>query len=303
MLVDDREFTQSVGRIEALLDEIESFPDPDLRARTAEIVQSLLMLYGEGLARTLSLMEEKVGPETGADILEALAADEVVSHLLLLHDLHPVDVQTRVTRALDEVRPYLKSHGGNVELLGVEDGIARLRLQGSCSGCPSSTMTLKLAIEEALLRSAPDLEGIEAEGVAEPPSRPVSFLPASDILSLKERQKPAPAPGWVTAQGLGADALAAGDVRALDVSGVSLLFLDSGGDLYAYRNGCPECGNALTDGVLDGSELACPACGRRYDVRQAGRGVEPSGQSLEPVPLLVRNGEVKVALSGAQDSG
>jgi len=99
-----------------------------------------------------------------------------------------VDVETRVARALEEVRPYLQSHGGNVELLGIDGGVARLRLQGSCQGCPSSIMTLKLAIEEAIRKAAPDLEGIEAEGLAEPPPRPPAFVPAATIARKEKRQ-------------------------------------------------------------------------------------------------------------------
>jgi Fe-S cluster biogenesis protein NfuA/nitrite reductase/ring-hydroxylating ferredoxin subunit len=291
MLVDERELTQDVGRIEALLEEIESFPDPDLRAKVTEIVQGLLNLYGEGLTRILALVEQNGGP-AGENILDALVEDELVAHLLLLHDLHPIDIETRVARALEEVRPYLKSHGGNVELLGIEDGIARLRLQGSCSGCPSSTMTLKLAIEEALLRAAPDLEGIEAEGVAEPPPRPINFLPASDILSLKERRAATQGPAWVVVDGPAS--LASGALQVWDVSGASLLFLKVDGALYAYRNACPGCGDPIERGVFRGTELACPACGKRYDVHQAGRCLDDATLHMEPVPLLVRNGTVKV---------
>ena len=90
--------------------------------------------------------------------------DELVAHLLLLHGLHPVPVRERVRGALDEVRPYLVAHGGGVELLGVDDGVVRLRLEGACNGCPSSALTLKLAVEEAIARAAPDVERIEAEG-------------------------------------------------------------------------------------------------------------------------------------------
>jgi Fe-S cluster biogenesis protein NfuA len=79
-----------------------------------------------------------------------------------------VDTETRVRRALDDVRPSLGSHGGDVELLGVEDGVAHLRLGGTCNGCPSSTLTLRNAIEEAVMKAAPEIARIEAEGVAEP---------------------------------------------------------------------------------------------------------------------------------------
>jgi Fe-S cluster biogenesis protein NfuA len=103
-----------------------------------------------------------------------------VAHLLLLHDLHPISLETRVAGALDGVRPYLRSHGGNVQLLGVDAGVVRLRLEGSCNGCPSSAVTLKLAIEEALQKAAPDLLGIEAEGAVEP-RRPAGFVPIATL--------------------------------------------------------------------------------------------------------------------------
>ena len=132
-------------------------------------------------------------------IFEALAADELVSHLLLLHGLHPLDVETRVVRALEEVRPYLQSHGGNVELLGIEGGVARVRMQGSCDGCPSSAVTLKLAIEEAVQKAAPDLEGIEAEGVTEP--QPAPTLVADPRCAGKKRQEENGA-SWTVVGGL-----------------------------------------------------------------------------------------------------
>jgi len=88
-----------------------------------------------------------------------------VGSLLLLYGLHPVDLETRVRGALEKTRPYLRSHGGNVELVDVdESGAVRLRLQGSCHGCPSSAMTLKLAIEQAIHDAAPDVTSISVEG-------------------------------------------------------------------------------------------------------------------------------------------
>src|SRR5947209_839352 len=161
MLLEDRDLTQRASDIEALLGDIEAFPDHAMRDRALEVVQNLLVLYGEGLARMLAIVQTEGAPSARESLLDAFAEDDLIAHLLMLHDLHPVDVETRVLRALEEVRPYLQSHGGNVELLGIEEGVAKLRLQGSCSGCPSSTMTLKLAIEEAIQRAAPDLDVIE----------------------------------------------------------------------------------------------------------------------------------------------
>jgi Fe-S cluster biogenesis protein NfuA len=153
---------QEVQRIEALLDDLERLGDPAARATATELVQALLDMYGEGLRR----IAERVD-------MRELAGDELVGHLLFLHGLHPVPVQERVAGALDEMRPYLDAHGGDVRLLGIEDGVVRLQLQGSCSGCPSSAVTLRHGIEEAIHRAAPDVERIEAEDApaeASPPA-------------------------------------------------------------------------------------------------------------------------------------
>ena len=142
-----------VARVEALLDEVEAFPPPQ-REVVEELVSSLLDMYGDGLARIVAACDVPV-------------EDELVAHLLFLHGLHPVPVSERVSKALDEVRPYLLAHGGGVELLGVADGVVSLRLDGACHGCPSSAVTLRSAVEDAILRAAPDVERIDAEGVVE----------------------------------------------------------------------------------------------------------------------------------------
>ena len=99
-------------------------------------------------------------------MLEAALEDDLVSGVFLLHSLHPEDLETRVSRGLESVRPYLRSHGGDCELLGVQNGVVRLRLHGSCGSCPSSSATLKTKVEEALYQMAPDLREIVVEQAA-----------------------------------------------------------------------------------------------------------------------------------------
>jgi Fe-S cluster biogenesis protein NfuA/nitrite reductase/ring-hydroxylating ferredoxin subunit len=304
VLLDDKGLQERVTRMEALLGEIETLSDPNARSKAAEVVGVLLELYGEGLARMMEVVAEGEERERTFD---AFAEDELVSHLLLLHGLHPLDLETRVVRALEEVRPYLLSHGGNVELLGVEEGVARLRMQGSCSGCPSSTVTLKLAIEEAIQKTAPDLERIQAEGVAEEP-RPTII--AGPTLRKKEKKRPQEdGASWTVVGGL--PQLSSGGVLVKDVSGEPVLFLKLGDDFYAYRHLCPGCGESLERGRLDGAELACSGCSRRYDVRRAGRCLNDPQLHMEPIPLLVdevaveerqglgRRNIVKIALPSA----
>lgn len=156
----DPEVRERVERLETLLERIEG------QHEALEAVQALVQLYGEALDRLVN----------GADP----AADELVSHLLLVHGIHPRSVEERVQTALDGVRPYLDSHGGDVELVGVESGVAHLKLVGTCDGCPSSAATLKLAVEEAVLGAAPELERVEAEGVVEQAPQP-AFVPIDGL--------------------------------------------------------------------------------------------------------------------------
>ena len=159
---------QSMEQVEGLIRRIENLPDPTARAAALALVQALMEFHGAGLERLMEIVAE--AGDSGYAVFDNFAADDLVGSLLLLYGLHPLPIETRVTKALEKVRPYLDSHGGNVELLAITDGVVRLRMQGSCKSCPSSAMTLKLAIEEAIYAAAPDVVAIEAEGVAEQPS-------------------------------------------------------------------------------------------------------------------------------------
>lgn len=261
--MDEGQVRDRVSRVEGLLDEIESLPDSGAREKATEVVAALLDLYGEGLARIV----ERLG---GDDLVPALCEEELVSQLLILHGLHPVPLETRVRSALDDVRPYLESHGGDVELLGVEDGVARLRLRGSCNGCPSSAVTLKLAIEDAISRRAPDVEGIDAQGAERPPQ----------LLQIEVAE-----PTWQRV-----DAIREGTPLLRSVAGELLLLVNVGGTHYAYRPTCPACAGSLGNAVVSGTQLECSGCGHRYDVVGAGRCLDTPDMHLDPVPLLGDNG-------------
>jgi Fe-S cluster biogenesis protein NfuA len=163
--IDAKAFQARLERLELLLGEVERLASPVALAHTREIVQTLLDIHGVGLERLLE--HATAAGEAGRQVLDACSRDDVVGGLLLLHGLHPLDVEARVRQALDGVRPYLRSHGGNVELLGLSDGVVRLRLVGSCHSCPSSAVTMKLTIEEAILGKAPEVVAVEVEGLTD----------------------------------------------------------------------------------------------------------------------------------------
>jgi len=151
-----------VERVQDLLGSLDDIADPFAQQRVSELIGAVLELYGAGLDRILGVVAD--AGEAGLPIRDALLDDGIVASLLLIHGLFPVPLEERVIEALDSVRPFLASHGGNVELISVEEGVARLQLQGSCKGCPSSAATLEHALREAIDAAAPDLLGLEVEG-------------------------------------------------------------------------------------------------------------------------------------------
>jgi Fe-S cluster biogenesis protein NfuA/nitrite reductase/ring-hydroxylating ferredoxin subunit len=290
-------------RIESLL-EAASAGGRVARERAEELVRLVVDLYGAGLERLLEILHES--GRLDDELLDRLAADDLVASLLAVHGLHPDDVETRVARALDSVRPYLGSHGGDVQFLGLTDeGAVRLRMLGSCDGCPSSSVTLTLAVETAIRDAAPEVSGVEVE---EPPatgSGAASVIPVTALRSrLDAGAGPDPAGGvdWTTVEGL-VD-LAPGQLDVFDVAGTPVVGTRIGSDLYAYRDRCPSCGGSLADGAVarrlggDAGDavLRCPTCHGHFDVRHAGRGLDGTDVHLEPVPLLVRDGVVALAV-------
>ena len=160
-----------------------------------------------------------------------------------------------MVEALDSVRPYMESHGGNVELLGIEDGVARIRLEGSCEGCPASASTLELAIKQALDEAAPDLEGLVVEG-----RRGVR------LAGRRRRDRAAGRPGGAR-PGRGRAGvvrprrprrLGEGELTAIEVAGIGLIVARVEGSLLAYRDACAGCGGALADGELERGRARLP---------------------------------------------
>ncbi len=159
---DQQDSQQRAAQIEKLIQELSSFSDPHARAVSEELLQTVLAMYGDGLARMLDIITTHT--EIGPSLLDAFAEDEMVGPLLLLHGLHPIAVELRIQRALDKIRPALTRHGSTVEFLGVLDEVAYIRLRGNCHGCPSSGATMQQTIEEAIYEAAPEVIRIEAAG-------------------------------------------------------------------------------------------------------------------------------------------
>jgi Fe-S cluster biogenesis protein NfuA len=178
-------------RIERLLDQLHAGADPQSYACAEELLRLVTELYGAGLARIVALVEEE-----DPLLLGRLADDGLVASLLMVHELHPDSIEARVQKALETVRPFLAGHGGDVELLGLDAarGAVHLRLLGSCDGCPSSSVTLQLAVERAIVEAAPEIVTIDVEQ----PTKTGASVP------IGLTRKPEPAVAYDPATGCGA---------------------------------------------------------------------------------------------------
>jgi Fe-S cluster biogenesis protein NfuA len=165
-----REFTRRSDRIEELVSRIEKSGDPAMRAVASELLQAVIELHGVALDRILDAVAAL--PE-GIAAIERMASDDLVSNVLSLHGIHPVPLDTRVMAALEKARPYLKSHGGDVELASIENGTVHVQLHGTCGSCSSSSETLKSTVEKAIYDVAPEVVTVVSETV---PAAPHSDL-------------------------------------------------------------------------------------------------------------------------------
>jgi Fe-S cluster biogenesis protein NfuA len=170
------------SRIERLLAELGADADPAVQRKAEELVRLLVDFYGAALGRVVDLADQA--------LLERLVDDELVASLLIVHDLHPLDTRARVQAALERVRPYLGSHAGGVELRGIDDdGVVHLELEGTCNGCQSSTLTVKLSIERAIEEAAPEVTGIDVQGIVNEPR-----AASSGLLQIQPFRHQAPGP-------------------------------------------------------------------------------------------------------------
>lgn len=151
-----------------MISQIESWPDDSARNKCREIIAKLLELHQAGLAQIFSILRN--ANASYQQVLDECLRDDAVRSLMLLHNLHPESIEHRVRQALDQVRPYLNSHGGDVELLEISPTAVHLRMNGNCHGCPSSAATLHDMIERAICELAPDAGSIEVDGLQSTPA-------------------------------------------------------------------------------------------------------------------------------------
>jgi Fe-S cluster biogenesis protein NfuA/nitrite reductase/ring-hydroxylating ferredoxin subunit len=303
-LHDDTQWRTAGDRIQTLLD-ASTASGTLVRERTEQLAAELTELYGAALERIVAITAE-VAP----DLVGRFVADDLVASLMLVHGLHPHRVERRIEDALDSVRPYLGSHGGDVTLLEVVDDsegmTVRLQFAGSCKSCPSSAVTLEFAVEDAVRAAAPEITTIEVVAAeVDSSTASSSGLISVDSLMSRIHTKDTAGAAWYPVPDVGD--LGPGEVGGFLVAGVPILACRVGDELFAYHDRCGSCAESLAGAALHRpmgapigeAVLRCPRCHAHFDAVHAGVGLGGNADTayhLDPIPLLLRDGVLSVAV-------
>jgi Fe-S cluster biogenesis protein NfuA/nitrite reductase/ring-hydroxylating ferredoxin subunit len=299
-LEDETRWRTAGDRIQILLD-ASAGSGTVVRERTEQLAGELTELYGAALERMVA-----IATESAPELVGRFAADDLVASLMLVHGLHPHGVERRIEDALDSVRPYLGSHGGDVTLLEVVDGAegmtVRLQFAGSCKSCPSSAVTLEFAVEDAVRAAAPEITTIEVVAADSASTGSSSGLISVDSLMSRVHPKDSSGAAWHPVPDIGD--LGPGEVGGFLVAGVPILACRVGDELFAYHDRCGGCGETLAGAALHRpmgapigeAVLRCPRCHAHFDAVHAGAGLDDAASHLDPIPLLLHDGVLSVAV-------
>jgi Fe-S cluster biogenesis protein NfuA len=177
----DGEFQAHAQRVEASTQRVNELQDDDARTAALELMQSLMDLHGEAMARIVEVLSES--GDAGRNSLIELGRDPLLCGLMVLYGVHPLSLEERVVRAMERVRPQVQKQGGKVELLEVSDSLVRVSISSTGNGCHSSPDALKSVVEQAVREAAPEVIDFVAEGVAPAAG---GFVPIATIQPMGE---------------------------------------------------------------------------------------------------------------------
>jgi len=243
---------QELARLEALTNDWE----PQHQSVLSAIKTGIEQLNSEAFKRLIRTMK---GDPAAGTALRAAVHDPFVYQLLLFHGLVKEPLEQRVRRALDAVRPSLKEHGGDVELVAVKlPDTVEVRLVGSCQSCPSSGETLSEGVEKSIKATCPEITTVNrvsrgAPEVTADGAQVVRFV------SPFARQQDA---GWADVCALGE--LEEGEVATRMVEGRDVLLYRKGDTVSCLDNACAHMGMPLDGGQVEDGTLRCPYHGFVY---------------------------------------
>jgi Fe-S cluster biogenesis protein NfuA/nitrite reductase/ring-hydroxylating ferredoxin subunit len=283
--------TKSEVSLGKLLQDLESLEavvatwDDQSRLTVAALTRAVEDLNKEAFARLIRALKKT--PEALAALKES-TADEVVYSVLRHHELIRPSLNERIEQALDSVRPMLKGHGGDVELVAVRPpNRADIRLIGACSGCPSSELTLSEGVEKAIREHCPEVtEIVREKGIcASGDETAVNFV--SPFARGHEKK-------WLYA--VEVDQLKPDTLTVCGVGGQSIILSQINGKVVCYHNACAHLGmpldmSSITDGIL-----RCPFHSFEYSL-ETGECLTVPEVQLQTYAVRVVGAKVEVSIS------
>jgi len=263
-----------LAQLDAEVRELEELPHPQVREQIFRVLQLIDHAHRPGLEAVRGALQQ-------AGQWQQVLEDEGARILFTLYDLAPMDERTQAEIALEAIRPYIRSHGGEVEVLRAEDGEVHVRLSGACGSCAASASTLERGVRAALQEGLPGFSRLVAFAPAAAPERPAENLVQlsgpvfSDLLAFADLADRTP---LITE---------AADVRVLVVR------VDD--QVYAFEPTCAACGSPLEGCTVSRHALVCPLDNCAFDVRSGRRIDGAAGASLGAYPVTVREARVLLA--------
>jgi nitrite reductase/ring-hydroxylating ferredoxin subunit/Fe-S cluster biogenesis protein NfuA len=279
MKVQLENFHTLAERVDRALAAIKELPE-DARMKAMELKKAIEAFHEHALRKLVRTFRET---DAGKELMLKAVKDPAVYAMLLMHGIIKQDLFTRVAAVLEEVRPYMRSHGGDVELVKVEEKTVYVRLHGACSGCSLSAVTLKNGIEEAIKSRIPEIEDVvtvEEEVTS-------GYMPFNAIDDARDLEQS----GWL--KGPSISELEEGRPIRFSPQGHDILLIRIDGRVMAFRNQCPHMSMSLDKGLVEGSVITCPWHGFRFDL-STGECLTAPHVQLEPFPVRVEDRRVWV---------
>ena len=265
-------------RVDQAFNEVQKLDAPG-RAKALALKQAIEDFHKLGITKIVKRLKADA---RGKELLFELVDDPAVYALFAMHGIVRADLTTRALRVLDMVRPYMQSHGGDVELVEVRGDTAYVKLHGACNGCSMAAVTLREGVEEALTTHIPEIQQVEVL-----PNDPGPAILLMDIPINGQDT------GWL--KGPRVEEVEDGRPYRMDANEISIVLINLNNQFHAYRNECAHMGLPLDGGMLDteSNVLTCPWHGFRFDATSGECLTAPQAQ-LEPFPLRIDNGYVWV---------
>ncbi|MCC5626618.1 NifU family protein [Nostoc sp. CHAB 5715] len=274
------ELVQEINRFEAIISEW----DESQRCVAVGLKRAIEALHKAALTNLIQNLKQE-----SMSALRYAVADEVVYAVLLYHELvkpPKAPLVQRIQTALEEVRPGLKSHNGDVELVAINPpDTVEIRLIGTCSSCAASTLTLSQGVEQAIKNHCPEITKVVAVN-----NNPIVNNANSGLISPFYSKITST---WIKVATI--DQIPEFSVLEVQLAGTSLILHRQGVTVTCYRNACAHLGSSLEKGKVENGVITCPSHGFQYKL-ETGKCLTAPDISLQSYLVKIKDDKVFVKL-------